>query len=84
MPKTSKQLRLPFTVSKAKLQTFFLNEAGQTISRTTFKKYSGLLEFCQQEFNMSELEYRKRKAFFGHEVEAILSKFNIEFEELYD
>jgi hypothetical protein len=79
---TPKQLRLPFAVSKSKLQTFFINDGGTAVSRGTFRHKSGLRDFCITELGMTADEFRKRKQFFGQEVDAILTKYQIDRDEL--
>lgn len=79
-----KQLRLPFAVSKSKLQSLFLNDGGTAVSRGTFRARSGLRDFCIHVLNMSEDDFRRRKYFFGHEVDAILKQYQIEREDLYE
>lgn len=73
----------PFMLSKAKLQTFFVNEAGQPISRTTFREQSQLFAFCEATFGMTQDEFRRRKAFFGDEVVAILEQYQIDVADLF-
>jgi RNA processing factor Prp31 len=80
----SKKLRLPFAVSKSKLQSLFLNDGGQAVSRGTFRARSGLRDFCKESLHITEDEYRRRKYFFGHEVDAILQRYQIEREDLFE
>ena len=80
----SKQLRLPFAVSKAKLQTFFINELGRPLSRATFRKHTRLIEFCERELQLTPEVFKRRKNFFGHEVEAICKEYGIDMDELVD
>ena len=80
---TPKQPRLPFALSKAKLQTFFVNEAGQTVSAATFKKHSGLQDFCETELGLPPSVFRKRKQFFGEEVEKLCAHYQIDIDELF-
>jgi hypothetical protein len=74
--------KMPFSVSKAKLQPFFLTESGQVLSRQTFRKYINLAAFCESTLNMTPSEYKRRKNFFGSEVEAICKGYGIDVEDL--
>jgi hypothetical protein len=82
MIKEIQRQRLPFTISKEKLRTFFLNESGAVVSRTTFAEKSGVREFCLTELGMTDEDFRKRKGFYGGEVTKILAHFQIEIDEL--
>jgi hypothetical protein len=82
MSKPITPVRLPYAVSKARLQMFFVNEAGTPLSRKSFRKYIRLMEFCQEHLNMAPDVFRRRKNFFGNEVEVICKGFGIDIDEL--
>ena len=61
---------------------FFVNEAGQPLSRNTFRKYTRLMEFCKEHLNMPQEVFKRRKNFFGDEVVKICKEYGIDIDEL--